>query len=170
MTWEGLRWSRVIDHAVYRRGYAGEALGISREELKSIGWEAALKAERDWDPEAGRSLDSWVYLNVEYDLTTALDWAARHPTALWDPDESPAPQPSLDSAAGVRRAVALLRAQVSAEHWQVLSADAQGYTSDEIAAQLRISPMAVRHRLSKARIFSGTIFRGAQIDTVGDIL
>lgn len=145
-------WTRIVQAIVAPRARAASYLGIGVEELESLGAVAAVEAELSWDPTGGRSLSSWVYLNVEWVIRRRMARIARE-FADEDLDEwAEDPDPDPEARTIVWEALGYLQAQLSGAQWWLLwMFHGQGYTSQELASRLGLADGTVRNRLSDAR-------------------
>lgn len=152
------RWDRIIGKIVYGRIHSAAFLAITPEDLKSIGRLAAVEAEFDWDPEGGRSLSSWVYLNVEYEINKALAKGVRHlveDTESWTDEAAE----QLESSFLVRESLEYFQAALTNEEWSLLWLHhAEGYTCAELADKCGIKSGALRKRMWASRKKAVTLF------------
>lgn len=151
-------WVRIVWKVMKPRLRAASHLGISREELESIGAMAALEAELSWEPEGGRVLSSWVYMHVEFAIRKRLAKVARE----FADDEMDGWVESGDQDPETRvlvaEALAYLQAQLTqAEWWLLWMFHGEGYSAKDLSKKLGLSHGTVRNQLSAARRHAVTI-------------
>jgi DNA-directed RNA polymerase specialized sigma24 family protein len=160
------RWDRVIGSIVAGRTRAAALLGVELDDLMAAGRMSAHAAEESWDPEGGRTVASWVWLQVNYDLGKLLERAGRQLDCT-DPggdevDASTVIAVEVDASTviAVKRALDYLQARLPSLEWTMLwMRHAEGWQSREIAEQLGLSPNAARIKMCRLRKKSETILR-----------
>lgn len=155
-------WSRIVWQVMKPRRRAAAHLGISHSELESIGAMAALEAEISWEPDGGRSMSSWVWLNVEYAIRKRLAKVARE-FAEEDMDAWVCEDQDLETRVLVSEALVYLQAQLShAEWWLLWMFHGEGYSAKELSKELQLSYGTVRNQLCAARNHAMTILTLAE--------
>lgn len=157
------KWDLIVWSVVRPRTRAAAYLGIPFEELDQVGRLAAVEAERSWDPAGGRSLSSWVYLQVGFALGKYLRQMGRRMT---DDDEPGEDQESdLEAAVLVRSALDYLQARLQPGEWNLLwMRHVEGRDIAEIAEHCGIQQGAAKVRLHRAKTQAVTILEAAGID------
>jgi DNA-directed RNA polymerase specialized sigma24 family protein len=131
--------------------------GLPPEELMSVGRVAAMEAERSWEPGGGRSLSSWIYLNVEVSVRRALVSAGRYAA---EEDEPADHEPEPEARYLIREALDYLEARLPREDWVLLWLHhAEGQNCSELAHTWGIGHAAMRQRISRARRKAVTLWR-----------
>lgn len=163
-------WDRVIAAVVRKRERSGAMVGMSHQEMMAIARASAFQAAESWDPEGGRSLSSWVYLQAEYDLLNALRKEGRRFAVQLAEDMPADDDDDLDSVMLVSEALGYLQAHLSSPEFALLwLAHAEGWTMREIAESYGLKVEAVRQRISRARRKSVTILAAHDIEGIGAI-
>jgi len=148
------KWDPVIEAVIRLRIRSAASVGVPYTDLLAIGRLSAVQAEQDWDPEGGRSLSSWVYLQCVWDVQDVLRKEAKA-LVLCDADVDSIPVDAtdyLDSCVLVRQALTHLQAKLPSAQWTLLwTAYASGRSRPEIAASFGINTTALRQRLAKTR-------------------
>jgi len=161
-----MEWDRLIGSEICRVKRAAALLGVSEDDLMAVGRSSALSAEESWDDEGGRSLSSWVWLQVHYDVGKVLERHGRmlaHDTEYEAATDDELP-PDPDTVVLVGRALTYLQAHLHSLEWTLLwLRHAEGWTSSEIADELGITTVAARIKLHRAARKSETLLRSAGI-------
>jgi DNA-directed RNA polymerase specialized sigma24 family protein len=122
----------------------------------SIGRCAAYEAELSWEPEGGRSLKSWVALNVQFDVQRALVKSGQEMAS----DIEPPDEEDLETVILVHEALDYLRAKLRDEEWTALWLyHAEGWTCAEMGKKMGISTHGVHCLLSRTRKKAERIWR-----------
>jgi DNA-directed RNA polymerase specialized sigma24 family protein len=154
------RWDRVIGSIVAGRKQAAALLGVGMDDLMNAGRLSAHAAEDSWDPEGGRTIASWVWLQVNYDLGKVLERAGRQLGTDCEYAAAIDDEVEVDSVITIRRALDYLKAHLPSLDWTMLwLRHAEGWKGPEIAKKLGLTPDALRLRLSRARRKSDTLLR-----------
>ena len=161
-------WERMIGSIVFRRARSALRLGVSTDDLLSVGRLAAIEAVESWEPEGGRTLASWVYLPVEFDVMRVIRRAAKELAADshdWEYDDD---SQDLDAVVLLRRSLGHLRARLPSLDWAMLwLAHAEGWSCAEIARDYDMTATAVWQRLSRARRKAVRILAERDIEEIG---
>ena len=163
-------FEQIISSIAYGRARAAESIGVSVDEMKAVGRLAAFEANESWEPDGGRTLTSWVWLNVQWDIGRQLHReAAQFAEQLGDDDPPDDDGEDFDTVIMVRRALDYLRAELSNPDWTMLwLLHAEGRTYSEIAGDLGITPECCRQRAHRASRKAVTILRSRDIAEIGD--
>lgn len=151
-------WSRIVWKVLAPRMRSAAHLGISKDELEGLGNLAAAEAELSWEPDGGRCLSSWVYMNVEFTIRRRMAKVARE--FADDEMEDWVMTPEADPGARVVVAEALVYLQArltQAEWWLLWMYHGEGYTAKELAKKLGLAYGTVRNQLSAARRHAMTL-------------
>jgi RNA polymerase sigma factor (sigma-70 family) len=145
-------YDSIINWIVCSRSVVAEQIGMHRDELMAVGRLSAVQAVDSWEPDGGRTLASWVRLNVRWDICSAIyHESVRFARELRDEDYE-IDEGDLDTAVLVRQSLDLLQAKLSSLDWTILwMAYAEGRKYSEIADDLGISGVAMRQKMSRAR-------------------
>lgn len=180
-------WFPIVWSVMKPRLRAASHLGISREDLEGVGSMAALEAEVSWEPDGGRALSSWVYMNVEFAIRKQMSKVAREFAVVLTSAElvddcrqeywtgSPfrpttalragkrwnghnLPDEDPETGILVAEALSYLQARLTqAEWWLLCMFHGEGYSAKELSKQLGLSYGTVRNKLSAARHHAVTI-------------
>jgi len=143
-------WDRIIGSIVYKRVRAASRLGVTLEDLMSIGRMSALEAESSWDPEGGRTMSSWIYLQVNWDIARTLERAGRE--MFFELPDTDAEYDALDAAMLIRESLDYLKAHLSDPDWSILwLRHAEGRSPAELVKMLNSSSRAIEKRLERAK-------------------
>ena len=157
------KWDLIVWSVVRSRTKAAAYLGIPFEELDQVGRLAAFEAEQSWDQSRGRSLSSWVYLQVGFALGKYLRQMGRR---MVDDDE-PGEDQDLEASVLVKSALGYLQAKLQPGEWNLLwMRHVEGRDITEIAEHCGIQQGAAKVRLHRAKTQAVTILEAAGIDRV----
>lgn len=159
-------WSRIVWRVMKPRMRAAVHLGIFHEDLEVVGAVAALEAEASWEPDGGRTMSSWVYLNVEFAIRNHLAKVGREfARELSDDDMDTYPtggqrrlSEDPETRVLVSEALGYLQARLTQSEWWLLwMFHGEGYSCKEMAKELGLSYGRIRNKLSEARQHAVTI-------------
>ena len=157
-------WDSVIGSIVYPRLASAVRFGVTRDDLFSVGRVAAVEAERSWSTDGGRSLRSWVYLNVSWGIADYLKHEFSRNSAEFCNgdlvDMLPSDSQGVDSTVLISQALDFLRAELSDSDWSVLwLRHAEGCSVSDIAADLGLNRRETYEKLRTAKNKSHKIMR-----------
>jgi len=149
-----MQWDMIIGAIVHPRlRFAGQ-LGVGEDDLWSVARLAALEAERTWQPGAGATPSSWVWLQVAGRVSHLLrraSWELARDTVA-DELEDLADGTDLETRAIVREALSVLQAKLRPDEYRILWCyHGLGMSSAELAELHGVGEDAVFQRLSRAR-------------------
>jgi len=160
-----MQWDKIIGSLVASKARPALYLGVSSDELMQVGREAALRAERTWLADGGRSLDSWVWLQVRGAVGHFLSRVGRgmHDPLDWDP----VCETDIERQTSIAEALEFLEAHLPTPDWQLLwDLHANGLQLSEIAKQNGILLGAAKVRAHRARNRAVTILASHGIASV----
>lgn len=161
------RWDPIIRSIAHKRASVADNLGIDIDEMLAVGRVAARDAEESWDPEGGRSLRSWIYLQVDWDLGDLFRREVRQLAEELN-DEELLDDLDVETVVLVRQALECLQAHLPRLDFVVLwLAHAEGWTCREIAEAYGLRINAVEQKLSRARKKAVRILRPDSIAEIG---
>jgi hypothetical protein len=130
------------------------------DDLRSVVLLAVVEAEESYDPEGGRSLFSWVWINAE--------WAASHflrttsYQSQWVAEDRPSEDPT--TVIVVRNALNYLRAKLDSADWTLLwLRRAEGHRVDDLARRVGILPCSMSTKISEIERRSAKILKAGGI-------
>lgn len=155
-------WHALVASLAGGKSRRAERQGLTFDDLVSIGNEAALRAERSWRSDGGRSLSSWVYYCVGAAMDSAVRRMARYigeDDRNFDPEDAVA-DVEVEATVMVREALGYLRAKLPDRDWALLWLRyAEGHTCQDLATRSRCNSAAMRARVSRARRTAVTLLR-----------
>lgn len=156
-------YERLISAQVAKRVRSAALVGLSVDEMMAVGRLASVEAVDSWDPDGGRSLDSWVWLNVQWDLSESMRQAVRQFTEELH-SEHQDEEYDLDTVITIRQAMDILKAELPDPQWSILWLHhAEGRSCRDISADLGISQPATWQQLSRLRRKAVRILRANSI-------
>jgi hypothetical protein len=132
------------------------------DDLRSVVLLAVVEAEQSYDPEGGRTLFAWVWINAEWAASKFLRHEAyRSPhaggevvDAVYDPT----------TTILVRNAMEYLRAKLGSADWALLwLRRAEGHRLDTLARQAGILPCSMSTKISEIERQAAKILRAGGI-------
>ena len=163
------QYERVLNSLVNAACDRAARVGVGRDELLSAALCSATQAEERWDPERGRSLPSWIWINVKFDLGKLIAKEERAFALQLRLDRDLGEPPDeFEANCLMRDALRYLRARLAHPDWTALWMRlAEGHSCAEIADACGITLSAARKRVERSRRRAVAVLVEGSIDRAG---